>query len=302
MDRKAIRCDLAILILTAYLNRTYIMELNPSTRDRIFHAADTLYGETDRQTFPTVDAVRKFAKVNMNDASTGMKAWRRSQSMQIAPMAIQVPGALQHSSATALAVLWSEAVALANETLRAAQAGWDAERAEAEALREQIANAYEAQAIELEMAQALAIRLESEIASINAEMRDAQKRSDDAALEIAIARAATTQAESRSFEIERRADDLRNELNHAHLSLASVIEELAAVRLAHGNEVVDLRTHLDKARQKAETDVASVRSELAQAREEAAALRGKLDALSEHAGPASSRARSGKKTDGKSAA
>jgi colicin import membrane protein len=300
MDDKVIKCGPGILILTTYLNRNFIMELTPSTRDRIYHAADTLYAEADRQTFPTVDAVRKFAKVNMNDASTGMKAWRRAQTTQIAPMAIQVPGALQHSITTALTALWSEAVALANENLRAAQAGWDTERAEAEALREQIANAYEAQAMELENAQALVTRLQSEIEGINANLKEAQKRADDSALDIAIARAATKQAESRSFEIERRADDLRNELNHAHSSLVSITEELAAIRLAHGNEVGNLRTQLEQTRQKAEAEVASTRSELAQARELAAALRGKLDALTEQAEPTPKTARSRRKPDGES--
>src|SRR5471032_2749183 len=148
-----------ILIHTTRQKWNVIMELPPSTRDRIFSAANTLYEEAGRQTFPTVDAVRKSAKVNMNDASTGMRAWRRSQTAQIAPVTVQVPSTLQQSSATALIALWSEAVAMANETLRAAQTGWDAERAEAEALREQMASAYEAQAVELEATQVDVIRL-----------------------------------------------------------------------------------------------------------------------------------------------
>lgn len=46
-------------------------------------------------TFPTVDAVRKHAKVNMNDASVGMKDWRRAQTAQVMTVAVQVLTAIQ---------------------------------------------------------------------------------------------------------------------------------------------------------------------------------------------------------------
>ena len=54
----------------------------------------------------------------------------------------------------ALATLWSEAQALANTSLSAAQAAWDTERAEAEALRGELSEAFEAQHRELQTAQA----------------------------------------------------------------------------------------------------------------------------------------------------
>ena len=103
------------------------MELAKDTRDRIFAAADSLYEQAGRAAFPTVDAVRKVARVNMNDASAGMKEWRRAQTAQAAPVAVQVPEAVQQASSAALASLWKEAQELANESLRAAQAGWDAD-------------------------------------------------------------------------------------------------------------------------------------------------------------------------------
>ena len=55
------------------------MELTKETRDRIYAAADALFEQNGRDAFPTVDAVRKAARVNMNDASSGMKEWRRAQ-------------------------------------------------------------------------------------------------------------------------------------------------------------------------------------------------------------------------------
>ena len=99
------------------------MELTKDTRDRIFAAADSLYEQAGRAAFPTVDAVRKTARVNMNDASAGMKDWRRAQTAQAAPVAVQVPEAVMQASSAALSALWQEAQELANESLRAAQAG-----------------------------------------------------------------------------------------------------------------------------------------------------------------------------------
>lgn len=47
------------------------MELASDTLARIFSAADSLFEEAGQSGFPTVDAVRKSARVNMNDASAG---------------------------------------------------------------------------------------------------------------------------------------------------------------------------------------------------------------------------------------
>ncbi|KEZ95099.1 chromosome segregation protein SMC, partial [Xanthomonas vasicola pv. vasculorum NCPPB 895] len=126
------------------------MEMNRDTRDRIFAAANQLYEAAGRKAFPTVDAVRKAAKVNMNDANAGMKEWRRAQTAQAAPIAVQVPEAVQQLHGQGLAALWQAAIDQASESLRAAQAGWEAERAELDALNKQLGDAYDAQAAELD--------------------------------------------------------------------------------------------------------------------------------------------------------
>jgi hypothetical protein len=128
------------------------MELNRDIRDRILAAADALYDQAGRASFPTVDSVRKVAKVNMNDAATTMKEWRRAQTAQAAPVAITVPEAVHQLHSQALAALWQSAQNTANESLRAAQAGWEAERAEAETINKQLGDAYDAQAVELDAA------------------------------------------------------------------------------------------------------------------------------------------------------
>ncbi|WP_234714358.1 DNA-binding protein, partial [Xanthomonas perforans] len=107
-------------------------------RDRILTAADSLYDQAGREVFPTVDAVRKAAKVNMNDASTVMKEWRRMQTRPA--VVVQVPEAVQQVASTAVLALWQAAQDAANDALRAAQAGWEAERQEADALSQQMAD------------------------------------------------------------------------------------------------------------------------------------------------------------------
>lgn len=269
------------------------MELTKDTRDRIFAAADLLYEQAGRAAFPTVDAVRKSARVNMNDASAGMKEWRRAQTAQAAPVAVQVPQVVMQASSAALAALWHEAQELANESLRAAQAGWDAERIEAETLNKQMADAYETQAVELQADQGRITELEtaSRQAADDAEaMRQQIEETRNALLGVQ-QRAAI--AEQRAEEIERRASDLRTELDHAHQDAAQGRAELAGVRQAHAAEIEALRADLvssqakaEAAAEKAATAADVLRAERDQARkdastsrEDAAKLRGQVEAL-----------------------
>lgn len=267
------------------------MDLSPTIQERIFLAADALYAESGKQTFPTVDAVRKSAKVNMNDASTGMKAWRRTQTAQVAPVAVQVPNSLQQSSTSALASLWSEAMTLANETLRAAEAGWNSERAEAEALREQMANAFETQAMELESLKAGVSVIQKEIDRVQVHNNDLQKQLDDASKALSEAEAAARQWEARAIEIEHRADDLRKELDYAHVTITSLNKEMAAQRSAHHAEIETIRTEAAGSKARSDARFAAVQSDLAQAREEVARLQGNLEGLQQKSPPAKAKGR-----------
>ena len=231
------------------------MELSKDTRDRIFAAADALYEQGGREAFPTVDAVRKTARVNMNDASTGMKEWRRMQTARAATVAVQVPAPVQQAAGAALATLWQEAQELANASLRAAQAGWEAERLEAETLNQQMADAYEAQAGELAAAQARIAELETaareaaglaearagelriELDHAHQEARQARGERDRAQEQVAASadqvealRADLAAANSRTAEIERRAGELRADLERAHQATVQARAELAEQR------------------------------------------------------------------------
>lgn len=132
-------------------------------RERIVAAAEEIYEQLGRETFPTVDTVRRAAKADMNTTSTVMKDWRRQQTTQAVPVAVTVPEAVVQANASALAQLWAEAQELANESLRAAQSTWEVEREELDIMRKELSNAYEDQAFDLDEAITKILSLEDRI-------------------------------------------------------------------------------------------------------------------------------------------
>ena len=125
-------------------------QIPADVRERIIAAATDLFEQSGRETMPTVDAVRRAARVDMNAASAVMKEWRRAQTAQAAPVAVAVPEVVQQASSAAVATIWQQAQELANESLRSAQAAWETERAELDAMRQELAEAFERQAGELD--------------------------------------------------------------------------------------------------------------------------------------------------------
>jgi chromosome segregation ATPase len=189
------------------------MDPSQDARDRILAAADALYEQAGREVFPTVDAVRKAAKANMNEASTVMKEWRRTQARP-ASVAVQVPEPVQQAAGLAVVAIWQAAQKeVANDALRAAQAGWEAERQEVEALSQQMADAYEAQALELEAAQA-------RIAELDAALQQAVTAAATHQAALDQVRTALVDLQQRASTAEARASELRTELDRAHLVAA----------------------------------------------------------------------------------
>jgi colicin import membrane protein len=255
------------------------METATVIRTRIFNAASELYEESDRIDFPTVDAVRKRARVNMNEASTCMREWRRIQKTQAAPATVEVPPAVQQVAAATLAELWSAAVALAAESMRSAQAQWDAERAEADTLAEQMANAFEEQSAELRIANASVAELREVAATASVANGRLERQLADIEHDLDTARDAARLADIRATEIERRADDLCSELDRAHQYAATAREERVAAQLRADRELDAVRADMRKAKDDAELECAHIRAALAEALATASRLRGQLDAL-----------------------
>ena len=256
------------------------MDINPDARARILAAADRLFEEAGRAAFPTVDAVRRLSKTNMNDASAAMREWRRGQAAHAAP-ATAIPGRVQQSFQAALAVLWAEAQESANEALRASQAAFEADREEAEALRGEMAAAFEAQTAELEALQARLAATEAQAAVAATELEEARGK-------LASATGRADSAEARAEETEKRVGDLKAALaqaqDAARADAARLDAALAELAAAQARTEAERQARAEETRRAAErtakaaTERDQARQEASTAREEAAHARGQLEA------------------------
>lgn len=247
-----------ILLITS--TGAAIMKPASDTTDRIYVAADSLFEQSGRSAYPTVDAVRKAARVNMNDANSGMREWRRNQMARAVPAPVQVPAAIMEAQATLARQVWQAAQAVAGESLAVAQAAWDAERSQLESLNREMADAFEVQAAELE--------------ALNGRMRAVAEQAESAAsaaaslaeevgglrIRLAASESDARREAARVEEVGRRADELRRELDRSHQELAAAhaggreamrahAEELAAVRADARQAEVVLREELVASRQ-----------------------------------------------------
>jgi colicin import membrane protein len=257
------------------------MDLATDTLERIFAAADSLYEQAGCSGFPTVDAVRKTARVNMNDASVGMKRWRRAHTLPAVPMAAQVPEGVRQAGAITLAALWRDAQQVAVEGFRGERAAWDTERAEAETLHMQLADAFEAQASELDATTHETRRLRAEAGDLLIAKAGADVALRDARRDLVLARAAGELSDARADEIGRRAGELRTELDYAHQEIARARTEFEHIDKKRAAEVGAVRQASSVALAKAEGERDTAMQEASDAREITAALRGQLDAARE---------------------
>ena len=228
-------------------------------RDRVITAAVELYEQAGRERFPTVDAVRRLSRADMNAVSTVMKEWRQAQTTQAAPVAVAVPEAIQQANAAAVAALWMNATELANQSLRSAQAGWEKERQELDDLRAELANSYEAQATEFE--------------TIKKWLADSEVKSAEQVQELAAvcqseaeALHRAERAEARISEIEHRAADLRGELDRSIQEIDRQRAELATVKtqaVEHEKQAAADALRMTERLAKTEADRDQVRTELA---------------------------------------
>jgi len=198
------------------------MNSNPSldARERVFAAANQIFDESDRQVMPTVDQVRRLAKVDMHAATAAMREWRRQQTAQAAPIAVTVPEVVAKANEQAVAQLWTQAQDLANQSLREAQSAWDTERGELDQMRIELSDAFESQADELELAKSRIEALENEAretaAIAAAELQKLRDELTQLRGELGAVTTRAERAEATSAELEHRVADLRSELERAH--------------------------------------------------------------------------------------
>ena len=240
------------------------MDIAKDIRDRITAAASALYEEAERSDFPTVAAVRSRAGVDMNAASIVMREWRRAQMVPASPLMIEVPEKVRTSSAVALASLWAEAQSLANESLLSAQAVWEAERSEAETLRGELSAAFDAKDIELRAAL-------SEITRAQAAVAESLERTRGLTEQLASLNELASTAEARAKEIERRADDLRAELERVHTQSKADRDKLSG-------DVTAAQAELKTERERSTGELTRVRGDLDQVRGELVGIKAKAEA------------------------
>jgi colicin import membrane protein len=272
------------------------MSISPAIRARIFNACDELYNAGGRTEFPTVDSVRRLAKVSMNDCCIGVKEWRKQQTSAPKPMGKPVPDQVQQASTSATAQLWAAAVEIAQGSLNAASAGWDQDRTDNEKLLQEACTSFERECAASES-------LRARLAEIEA---NANEAAASAEAEIAVARGAiavlteqASTATTRAGEIEKRADDLKSALTDAQASARTQAANLDIERRQHAEArallenrsaelatakarlEVEQRVQLEQAEQlkQVEADLANAAGAAASAREEGARLKGMCETL-----------------------
>ena len=228
-------------------------QIPADVRERIIAAATDLFEQSGRETMPTVDAVRRAARVDMNAASAVMKEWRRAQTAQAAPVAVAVPESVQQASSAAVATIWQQAQELANESLRSAQAAWETERVEQDAMRQELAEAFERQAGEL-----------------RTELDRAHEDADQA-------RRALADQQKAGQAVAAQLDQVRGELAKVQAKAEAEQEAHQEQRKAAATEAHRMAERLTAAQ--AERDQATKAA--GQAREEAARMAGQIDTLKE---------------------
>lgn len=137
-------------------------DIDPDIVRRISDAADQLFNEGGHHAVPSVDAVRRRARANMNHASLVMRTWRQQLKAQPGPTEEPMPESLRHVGNQLMLNIWREATKTASTHLASAKAGWEEERGELEEFRRQLSTAFDAQSRELQASQAALATLRKE--------------------------------------------------------------------------------------------------------------------------------------------
>ena len=249
------------------------MALNQEIKERIFAAADELHAASPNGEFPNVEAVRQLSRAGMNNVVEAMKEWRAKQRKQVQAVREPLPAELHGVLQTAGQSLWETAQQLANESLEAARAAFEAEKTDLTELSAQQSAAFEAQTGELEAAQARIVELEAqaaaaieqqqkqagELAELRTQHEDSQRRA--------------TLAEQKAQETEHRAAELRAELDRAHQDADRLRQER--------DEAKARRDQADVRAEEAEGERDDALRQLAAGNAELAGLRAKMTAEAE---------------------
>jgi chromosome segregation ATPase len=247
------------------------MDINTEIRTRIVAAAEQLFVEAGSDRFPTVDEVRRAAKADMNTTSTVMKQWRREQVAAPATVAVSVPDSVKDAALAATAQMWSNAQELANESLDVAKKAWEAERVEADTMRAELADAYEAQATELaDTAQALA--------DAQATAKATDEKLQVMAAELAATSGKLTSEEGKLAEMERREQAAQQRIEELRAELAQEKTDADQQAEQHRTELEAMRTRQEQLATDHAGQLAAVQKQCDTAAQELAVVNARAEA------------------------
>lgn len=229
------------------------MDISTDNRSRILEAADRLFEEADRERFPTVDQVRRAARVDMNAASMVMKEWRRQQTAAPTTVGVEIPVAVHEAFHGALLVAWQKAQDTANESLHAAQQAWETERSEAEELRREMADAYEDQAKISDNLQKELDDARSEGATAESQKQTLSQELDTMDALLKDAKAKLVASERREQDRSERIEELREELLKEKAANESIREKLEQSSESYLDKLADLQKRSDATAQELAT-------------------------------------------------
>jgi len=228
------------------------MAVSHEVKERIIAAANALYERNPTGEYPTVEAVRQESRAAMSTVVEVMKGWRESQRKQVQVVREPLPPLLQEHISTLGQSLWETAQQLANESLDAARAGFEAEKSDLQQLSDEQSAAFEQQAIELEAAQERIVAQEEQL-RLNAEFsKSLTQQLDTIRQQLQASERATELALQRCEDTERRAAELRTELDHAHMEAEQSAAAAQQVEDALRSEADQLRTERDRTQQRLE--------------------------------------------------
>jgi len=212
------------------------------TKEQIFAAADELDAAGQN---PTLAAVRKaVGGGSFTTISEAMSEWRASKTARAAPMREPAPQAVTDKLAELGADLWGVALEMANARLAAEREALEGVRVEMEAARQEAAELADQLTVELD-------ETKSRLASIEAAEAAARGEADALRDELAAMRERATTAEA-------RAGELRTELDHAHTDAAAQRAKLEKAE-AHGFRLTDRVNELQALVYEANAELATVK-------------------------------------------
>ena len=219
------------------------------TKEQIFAAADSITASGKK---PTLEAIRQIVGGSYSTISPALQAWKAqaSSAAAAAPLREPAPAAITEKLIAVGADVWSAAQELANTRLQA----------DREAL-EQVRVTLEAERVE---AIGIADRVTLEAEALREALAAAEQEKNEASSKALAAAEQAHTAEARAIEIEKRANELRSELDRAHQESDAAL----AVALALENEkrAQEMRAEIERVKK----DAAAAQQSASSAREDAA--------------------------------